>query len=102
MVEFGLNFFEATMSDAVNTIGGISAQKAIGVALSPAESVKQDLPKEVPTLVSRLYDDPIAGVLVTQQLDQEGQVVAQNPPGSVVAYLRNGQTVQGYSKAVTA
>jgi hypothetical protein len=91
------------MVDAVNTTGGITAQKPVSATAPVVDNAKKDTSSDIPTLIARFYDDPLAGVLITQQLDEQGQIVAQNPPGSVVAYLRNGLTIQGYSKqTVTA
>jgi hypothetical protein len=53
------------------------------------------------SLAPRLLDDPTAGVLVTETLDAEGDVVAQTPTSSVLAYLRNGLTIDGRAKQST-
>ena len=53
-----------------------------------------------PTVVSasRYVSDPLARVMITQYLDVNSQVVAQTPPSTVVAYLQNGLTPQGFPK----
>jgi len=53
---------------------------------------------------SRTLSDPLAKVVITQYLDNSGdQVVFQSPPSTVVAYLQNGLTVNGYpQKSTTA
>jgi hypothetical protein len=90
------------MTDAVNTVGKGVAVTPTAPLTSPAPAVTTEAPIKVGAppaqFSSRLYDDPLAGVLVTEQLDQQGQVVSQTPPGTVLAYLRNGLTIDGEAK----
>ena len=44
---------------------------------------------------SRQVEDPLAGVLITQSVGVDGQVVNQFPSTAVVAYLREGLSSDG-------
>jgi hypothetical protein len=93
------------MTDAVNTVAGGVAVTAVAPAQPdrvPAANADSATKLSAPAqLSSRFYDDPLAGIVVTEQLDSQGQVVSQNPPGAVLAYLRNGLTVDGQVKQTT-
>jgi hypothetical protein len=45
---------------------------------------------------SRLVSDPLSGSLITQDLDNKGQVISQFPSSAVVAYLQQGLLPEGY------
>jgi hypothetical protein len=95
------------MTNAVNIIGGGVSVTAVTPSPDHVPAVTVQAPIKTtstsgPTQTSsRLYDDPLAGVLVTEQLDSQGQVVSQTPPGAVLAYLRNGLTIDGQAKQTT-
>ncbi len=46
----------------------------------------------------RIVNNPLAGIIVTQYLNNQEDVVVQTPPSVVVAYLQNGLTPDGFSK----
>jgi hypothetical protein len=94
------------MTGTVNSIGGgvVVAPPVTQVAAPPPTPQNSDTAAKataLPSLSARLIDDPLAGVIVTQQLDGDGQIVSQNPPGSVIAYLQNGLTIDGYPRQST-
>jgi hypothetical protein len=96
------------MTGTVNSIGGGVAVAPVTqfAAPAPAPQNADGAPKTaaapaLPSLSARVIDDPLAGVIVTQQLDGDGQIVSQNPPGSVIAYLQNGLTIDGYPRQST-
>jgi hypothetical protein len=53
----------------------------------------------IPHLTSRLVDDPVSGIVITQYLNIQGQIVSQVPPSAVVAYLQDGLTSDGFVKS---
>ena len=99
------------MVDVVNTIGGGTPVASTGQHTSrlSASSVdsssltsKDSSTTQASILSSRLYVDPTAGgILVNEQLNADGSIAQQVPSASVLAYLRNGLTIEGYPKQST-
>ena len=82
---------------------GITSISAITTSAPVAPAVVASAPTPVPvqpkqTTPSRFEADPLSGVLVTQFLNESGDVVTQVPSKTVVAYLQNGLTPQGFAK----
>jgi hypothetical protein len=92
------------MVDVVTTVAGggtiapVGQQAAIPSAAGGTTSVARTTQTALANFSHRLYDDPITGVLVTDQLDSHGHVAAQTPSGFVLAYLRNGLGPDGLPK----
>lgn len=96
------------MTDAVNNISTatgtitvptpVRAPAAAVDSTSAAAQLKSSGPTLPAALTGRLIDDPLASIVIQQQLDSEGHVVSQTPSSSVLAYLRNGLTIDGYPK----
>ena len=99
------------MVDAVSTVGGGSTITATSVQSVAAPATKQDVTLQTNTAATaargftssvRAFQDPIAGVFVTEQLDpNSGSFVPQSPQGVTLAYLRNGLTKEGLPKTDT-
>lgn len=97
------------MSGTVNTIGSSSGasytQSLSSGAVASGSVTAQDTSTQssgTQSLFSaRIIIDPVAGV-ITEYLDQKGDVQDQSPSSSVVAYLRAGLTAQGFSKPAAA
>ena len=102
------------MADAINfAVGGTGAPivqqpRTPAVTVDTPQSSTEIAAKQLrdgltqpKPLSARIVDDPLAGVVVTQQLDSEGQVAQQTPSISVLAYLRNGLTIEGLPKEST-
>lgn len=100
------------MVDTVNAVGGTVATTNVGLQFArvPASSDNntnssdntskaQDITlSQIPTISARLYSDPVAGVLVTDQVDTSGKIISESPSSSVLSYLRNGLSIDGHPK----
>ena len=102
------------MVDAVNSIGTGATVSPVAQQVVRAPASTPDVaPKAVGNaavassqtqsnvLTGRLFEDPQVGIVVSQTLDTQGYIVQQTPSSSVLAYLRNGLTVDGLPKATT-
>ena len=67
-------------------------------AATPAPANTLTAPQNQNASSSRLIDNPLAGVVVTQYLDTRGTIVTQVPSAVIVAYLQDGLTSNGESK----
>jgi len=102
------------MADVVNTVGGVAgttvgqqptrvfADTTPKTADTAIKTLNAGSPTQASPLSARLFDDPLAGIVVSQQLDSQGQIVTQTPSSSVLAYLRNGLTIEGLPKQSTS
>jgi hypothetical protein len=103
------------MADIVNTVGSsvaaapVGQQGAFASAAQADSATKTSASKSSAATVKTasvsalVYLDPLAGRVVTEQLDAQGNIVQQTPSSFALAYLRNGLTVEGYPrKSVTA
>ena len=50
---------------------------------------------DVQAVSPQMREDPVAGVLITEYLSEDGQVRMQVPSEAAVAYLRSGLTASG-------
>lgn len=69
----------------------------VGVVASQADSVSAKVATAQP-LNPRLRYDRLAGVVITEFLNQSGTVQLQTPSSAVLAYLRVGLGADGHSK----
>ena len=89
------------MADTVNSIGsGGTAVTPVVAPVPPVvpQEVKSPDQADKPTVRSNVYSDPLAGAVVTQMVDNEGNIVQQNPASSVISYLRAGLTAEGFPR----
>lgn len=93
------------MVDAItnNTAKGVRANSAADSSAgksTPASPSTLNAKNNINTqpLNPRLVYDNLAGVVVTEFLNQSGSVQLQTPSNAVLAYLRVGLGVDGHSK----
>lgn len=98
------------MVSAVSTVGGGSAvavnvrqpdsSATTGTDLTAQNNANTATGSTANALTSssRLFNDPQAGVFVSQQVDSNGNVIVSTPQVSVLAYLRIGLDAQGLPK----
>ena len=71
------------------------AQVSNSVPASDKPAVSPSLDLGVTALSPRMRSDPIAGILITEYLSDDGQVERQYPSEVAVAYLRSGLMENG-------
>jgi hypothetical protein len=91
------------MTTITNISGPSSAVTAQAPVLSSAQisggsnaaltAAAQNQPVTTP---SRVIADPLSGTVITQILDNNGQIASQFPTRAVVAYLQEGLTSEGF------
>ena len=88
------------MSDTIGNIGSNANNASVRTMSVVAEAQKQESTSaaarsQIQPISPTMKQDPIAGVMVTQFLDSNGEVQAQLPSAAAIAYLRVGLTVTG-------
>lgn len=97
------------MVDVATSVNGANqvAPANVQPVAAPADLTAQKditLPKpssQAVPFTNRVYQDPISGVFVSDQINPDGQVVAQTPQGITLTYLQNGLTADGFPKNPT-
>jgi len=102
-INTGNGGFAVTPATQNRVVSPLSGSDVVAVPTTAPASTSSTTTAAVSLLKARTFDDPLAGVLVSQQLDAEGNIRQQTPSSSVLAYLQNGLTIEGYPKqSVTA
>jgi hypothetical protein len=87
------------MVDTVGTVGAVSAGGVAAAATPAPQGVATDATtakvSALPPLSPVMTADPLSGTVITQYLNQQGDVTAQVPSTTAVAYLRLGLTASG-------
>lgn len=100
------------MVDAVNTIGGTNTVVAPAQqSVNSSAATVDDTAKQTTTasknsaaplfFTNRSFSDPTSGVFVSEQLDSSGNIIAQTPQSTALAYLRIGLNSEGLPKQST-
>jgi PKD repeat protein len=76
----------------------VTTQSQIPSAVSGA--IKSSA-QTVSSATLRFVDDPLSGTVVSQYLNNQGNIVSQTPSRAVIAYLQQGLTVDGESRSST-
>ncbi len=94
------------MSEVVGAIGPTvsasvrHAAASASAAPKPEEAVSTGV-QHIQRLSPVIKSDPVAGVMILQYLDSDGQVQTQIPSAASVAYLRVGLTATGEAVKTT-
>ncbi|MER2519453.1 MAG: hypothetical protein ABTQ34_02060 [Bdellovibrionales bacterium] len=87
------------MTEVSDILSASSASNARAVAANATElrnATKDGAARSEPVASVQFVNDPLAGLVVTQYLNSNSEVVTQTPPRAVVAYLQDGLTANGF------
>jgi len=88
-----------TMTTVANISSSLTAQAPVVSAAATSVAASPAAPSYTPP--SRILADPLSGVVIAQVLNASGAIVSQVPARSVIAYLQEGLTSDGFPKQST-
>ena len=84
------------MVEGLGIIGGSSGNSVFAGLPATAAAAPSDNVSVLPGPNRGVQSvDPISGVMISEQINSAGHIVAQNPPSFVLAYLRSGLEASG-------